>query len=228
MLDAGADPLRLQPAHHRACAQAGQQRILGIVFKVPAAERTAVHIDRRSQPDAAVVLFHLERECPADPLQQILVPRAREHRRARPRGCRHTGLLLNTQACTSVCCHRVRHGPFLQIAPAICVCHAGIRLSSGQGDQLVNRQLLHKRVERMLSVRDIIKQNPLRMLVSLRRPHCLPCRNSLSSGRRIVIHQIRDRLQPQNTLRVFACRKRFKASVRKQPPGKLLRLAPLF
>ena len=186
-----------------------------------------MNVDRRRQPYAAVVLLHLKRSRSSDTLQKLLIPCARQHRRARPCRRRDAGFLRHAEACAAVRRHRVRHAPFFQIPPAIGIRNTGIRLAAGQRDQLIHRQLIHKFVQRVSAIRNRIEQNPLRMLFGLRRPGRLPLGHRLPRRERKIVHQIRNRLQAGHPLRIFSRLKRFKASVRKHSLRKLFRRAAL-
>ena len=57
MLHGGPYMIALDSPHHGGSHPACDHRILGIIFKVPAAQRTSVNVDGRRKPDVDVVLF---------------------------------------------------------------------------------------------------------------------------------------------------------------------------
>lgn len=77
-LDCSRDALLLQAADVLSSQLAGQERIFGKGFKVPAAERMPVHADGRTQQDVRRPCFRLVAQFLADMEQQVFVPCSRQ------------------------------------------------------------------------------------------------------------------------------------------------------
>ena len=89
VLQRRADAAALQAAHPRGGQHAGQQRVLGEVLEVAAAERAALEVDARAEQHRDVHRAALVAEGLAHPPQQLRVPgRAGSHRRREAGGRR--------------------------------------------------------------------------------------------------------------------------------------------
>ena len=88
MLDGRPDATRLYAAHVCAADSRREQRVLGEAFEVPAAERRAVQIDRRSEQDIDALAACLARQQKPDALHSVFVPGCRERCRRRNVGRR--------------------------------------------------------------------------------------------------------------------------------------------
>ena len=77
MLDGRGDALGLQPADVGRADRAGQPRVLGEALEVAAAERRAVQVDGRGEQHVDALAAALERQQPAQPLDQRRRPRSR-------------------------------------------------------------------------------------------------------------------------------------------------------
>ena len=212
MLHTGADLLALYAMYHRTCAQPRQERILRIIFKVSAAQRTSVDVDRRCKPHAAVIFLHLSGSGGTDLLQKVLIPGAGKHRCTGPCSRLDSGLEKHTQSRSSIRCHRVWNRILWQVAPSKRIRHACIRLSAGQRDQFLHVQLVHKRIQRARSVRNFIEKDLF--LPGIGRQRQLPERNCRGSGQTVIILKIRERFQSRDPFRILAGRQDLKGPVR--------------
>ena len=73
---AGRDTGALNPANSRACHKSGKKRILGVVFKIPAAERIAVDIHARGEQHVGAEALHFFAYACIKPLNEFGIPRA--------------------------------------------------------------------------------------------------------------------------------------------------------
>ncbi len=83
VLDGRGDTARLHAAHVRRADPAAQERVLGEVLEVAAAERAAVEVHARREEDVDVLAAGLGGEQAAQALDEPLVPARRERRRRR-------------------------------------------------------------------------------------------------------------------------------------------------
>ncbi len=83
VLDRRGDAARLHAAHVRRADPAAQDRVLGEVLEVAAAERAAVEVHARREEDVDVLAAGLGGEQAAQALDEPLVPARRERRRRR-------------------------------------------------------------------------------------------------------------------------------------------------
>ena len=157
MLRRGRDPVALHAADQAGRLFSRQERILGIVFKVSAAEGISVDVDARGKPDHDIVFLRLQACCRADLPGQIRIPGAAQQSRAREGGGRNAELRLETDARRSVCGHDARNAVKRIIAVSECVGQAQIGLSSQQAGKILQRKLAHKRVKGNRSLRHILQ-----------------------------------------------------------------------
>ena len=206
-----------------ACASSRNQRILRPVLKVPAAERASVDVDRRCQPDAYVVLLCLQCGCLSDLRDQFGIPGAGQSRRAWERRRVHTALRPEPHAGGSVRCHYIRYAILFKIPESEGICNAPVRLTAEQVDQLIQRQLIHEFVQRMTSVCDIVKQNPVsaQMRIELLQKGTLAGIPVLRRCRQRSLRHWRIQLRLGPFLLI--CLKRLKASVCQHSPAQSVR-----
>ena len=135
-------------APDHGCSQlARQQRILGVILEVAAAQGAAVDVDGGGQPHAEAVLTHLLRARAAHLEHDLLIPGAGQQRRA-GEGCGvHAAVPDNTQAGRAVRRHHVGHATAGQVAEAARVGHATPGLAAQQMHQLLVTEAVHKGVQ---------------------------------------------------------------------------------
>ena len=160
VLERGGDALRLHAADPRAGHLAGQQRVLGEVLEVAAAERRALEVRARSEQHADALGAGLAPQRGADLLEQRHVPGRRERRARREAGGRAAAAqprvverLLAADAVRAVGEHDRRHAEPLDAA------HRPERVADAERRLLRERELrdeaghasLHTRSRRSVS-----------------------------------------------------------------------------
>ena len=155
VLGRGGHAVALHAAHQRSGQVAGQQRILGVVLKVPAAQRVAVDVDGRGQPHADVVLLDLLAGGAAHGLGDLRVPGAGQQAGAGEGRGHHAHLGLDAQARGAVGGHGVGHAEGGQVAVAEGVGHAGVGLAAQQPGQVLVGQLGDEVVQRAFALGDL-------------------------------------------------------------------------
>ena len=89
VLERRADALALQAAHERRAEDAGDERVLGEVLEVAAAQRRALDVDAGAEQHGDVLRRGLLAERHADALEQLGVPGRAERHGRREAGRRH-------------------------------------------------------------------------------------------------------------------------------------------
>ena len=74
VLQAGADALALEPVDERRAEPTAQERILGVVLEVPAAERRPLEVEARREDHLDAECVRLFRDRPADLADEVRRP----------------------------------------------------------------------------------------------------------------------------------------------------------
>ena len=140
VLGRGGHAVALHAPHQRPGQVACEQRVLGEVFKVPAAQRIAVNVDGGGQPGADAVFLDFLAGGTAHGFGESRVPGAGQQAGAGEGRGRYAHLRLDAQARGAVGGHGVGHAEQGQVAVAVGVRHAGVGLAAQQpGDVLVGQ-----------------------------------------------------------------------------------------
>ena len=158
--------LGLDPAHTGGSHATGDERILRVVFEVSAAERAAVDVESRGQPDRHVVFFDFPGAGSADLLHEGGIPCAGEQGRARPCGRDDALAVPDAHTRRPVAGHGVRDAVIVDAAEAVGVRDAGVVCTADEVDEVRVVQLGEEGVERCLAARNVREQDePLGALV---------------------------------------------------------------
>ena len=152
VLGGGGHAVGLHAADQRAGQVAGQQRVLGVVLEVPAAQRVAVDVHARGQPGADVVLPDLLAGGAAHGLGDLGVPGAGQQAGAGEGGGLDAHTRQYAHARGAVGGHHVGHAVLRQIAVAVGVGDARVGLAAQQPGQVLVGERPYEFVQRQLAL----------------------------------------------------------------------------
>ena len=157
VLRGGRDMLALHAPDQSCGLLACQQRILGIILKVPAAQRVPVDVHTGCQPDHNVVLLGFLRHRNTHFAAQFRIPGGSQQRGAGEGGCGHADMLMEADSRRAVRCHDIGNAVNRVVAVTKGVRQAHIGLTAQQGCQVFRRQCGHKGFQGHLPFRHILQ-----------------------------------------------------------------------
>ena len=134
VLGTGTDPAGLDAADEGYSHFSRKQRVLRVVFEISAAERTAVDVHGRSEPDPNVVFLYFHAPCDPDLLHKFLVPGTGQECCTGEGSGRDADTGLDTEAGRSVRSHDRRNSILGEISHSEGIGDTGVGLSAEETD----------------------------------------------------------------------------------------------